>query len=134
MAQNPYRLVEDDNSSLMDTIYYERDGRLPTFKISALLPNREERFGVYEIKIDKKTIAVLDFAMPGGLVTFYNKPAIAMGVFMDYAAPSRECAQFSFLECCAFGAPLCHPPHSAHFSSLSLFSSRCLGSTQERSR
>lgn len=90
MAQNPYRLIEDDNRSLQSTAYYERDGRLPTFRIGALLPNVEERFGVYDIKTDTKTVAVLDFAMPGGLVTFHHQPAVAMGKFMDFAAPSRE--------------------------------------------
>lgn len=85
-----YRLVEDDSSNLGETAYYEINGRLPTFKVSPLIEGRSEQFGVYQMKIDRKTVAVLDFAIPGGLITFGNQPAIAMGLFMDYAAVNRE--------------------------------------------
>lgn len=85
-----YRLVEDDNSNLAESTYQEINGRLPTFKVTPLIEGRSEQFGVYQMKIDRKTVAVLDFAMPGGLITFGNQPAIAMGLFMDYAAVNRE--------------------------------------------
>lgn len=90
MSSTLYRLVEDDNSNLGETAYYEINQRLPTFKVSPLIEGRSEQFGVYQMKIDRKTVAVLDFAMPGGLITFGNQPAIAMGLFMDYAAVNRE--------------------------------------------
>jgi len=90
MSQNLYRLIEDDNSNLGETTYYEINQRLPTFKVSPLIEGRSEQLGVYQMKIDRQTVAVLDFAMPGGLITFGNQPAIAMGLFMDYAAVDRE--------------------------------------------
>jgi hypothetical protein len=88
--QNLYRLVEDNSSNLGDTTYYEINQRLPTFKVTPLIEGRSEQCGVYQMKIEKKTVAVLDFAMPGGLITFGNQPAIAMGLFMDYVAVDRE--------------------------------------------
>ena len=84
------RVLEDDNRDLANTVYYEANGRLPTYKVSHLIENRSEERGVYQIRIDKKTVAVLDFAMPGGLVTFGKDPAIAMGNFMNYAYQDRE--------------------------------------------
>lgn len=87
---NLYRIIEDDNSDLGNTVYYELNQRLPTFVVSPLIEGRSEQHGVYQMKIDKRTVAVLDFAMPGGLITFGNQAAIAMGLFMDYAALDRE--------------------------------------------